>query len=209
MLRNYRHLIIGITGTFGSGKTAVSNFIRERYAVYNADDLAHQAINVSEIQAELVKRWGNGIITNDIVDRKKIAEQVFKNELELKYLNSLIHPVVLDKMQKIIENCSEKIIFFEVPLLFESNLTNCFDYIILVHTDYDIKLQRLLSQTSYSKDEINARLDTQMDDKDKLAKSDFIVPNNSTIKELESSVNDLLLKLECLPNKDTSPFKSE
>lgn len=206
MQQSNRPLLIGITGSIGSGKTTVCKLIEKKYTVIYADDIAHQILQQSDVINNLVARWGHVILNHNQLDRKVIAEKVFGNQPELEYLNNLVHPEVLRAMQDIVNNSKGKVLFFEVPLLFEANLQTCFDYIIMVRTSLETMFNRVAKRDNLSNDDVRKRLAEQMDDNIKAQTSDYIIDNESSINDLEIQVNMQLEKWVNIPYRVTDPF---
>lgn len=203
---NKRPIIIGITGSIGSGKTTVCKIISDKHKVHYADELAHQALSHEDVFKAIISRWGLKVIKNDNVDRKAIAKIVFENKDELDFLNSIVHPKVLKLMQNLVDESYEHIICFEVPLLFEANLRKCFDYVILVTASYQFRLFRLKDRSYLSQKDIQNRLDSQFDDEKKAEMSDLVIPNNGTLADLRDKVAYLLEQFPMLTFKDVEPF---
>jgi len=203
---NKRPLIIGITGSIGSGKSSVSNIIRTTYPVLSSDHLAHQALENQNILSILTKRWGNSIIKDNYPDRQAIARIVFENKDELDYLNSVLHPIVLKTMQDIVNKATESVIIFEVPLLFEADLSKCFDFIILVTASESNRMSRIKERDKLSTKDILVRFKAQFDDIVKAESSDLVISNNGTIEMLKEKVDSLLNKISYLPYKEIIPF---
>jgi len=126
MQLNNRPLLIGITGNIGSGKSSFCNYLAANgLRIISADVLANQHLEDKDIQSALVTRYSPDILTTSVrdknvltINRKLLADKVFISETETNYLNSLIHPLVLQDFQQIAEQSQEKVLCFEVPFLF-------------------------------------------------------------------------------------------
>lgn len=201
-----RPLIIGITGTIGSGKTTFCKMLERQYQVYYADTIAHDVLDQPDIIKSLSEKWGSVLINNSVLDRKILAERVFSDKNDLHFLNNLIHPRVLSEMQHIVDNCLSSVICFEVPLLFEAHLQDCFDCIILLQADLDIKIERISGRDNLSMEEITLRFANQMDDKLKENMADIIIYNNGQIADLQTEADTAINKIKELEPKDIQPF---
>ncbi|WP_151074164.1 dephospho-CoA kinase [Borreliella turdi] len=148
-------LIIGITGKIASGKDVTSKIISNKYGFYeiNVDKLGHLALH--EKKEEIVKIFGQKILnTKNEIDKLLIRNLVFNNNKELKKLESISHPIILNKIKKIlIQNQSTKIII-NAALLFKLNLEKLCDYIIVVKAKIPIIKNRL----SYSMPRIDSNI---------------------------------------------------
>src|SRR5690606_25712155 len=127
--------IVGVTGGIGSGKTTIINYIKSKgFAVYIADDAGKKVMQKSEIIHQINKLFNNEVLLpNGLLDRSKIASLVFNNNNLLQKLNNIVHPaVVLDFEEFKKENASQKIIFKESAILFESgSYHDCFATILI------------------------------------------------------------------------------
>ncbi len=174
-------LKIAIVGNIASGKSTVENIIEQNgFKVYDTDKIAHQILAFNE---DVKKIFG----TNE---RKEIAKVVFANPDKLKLLESIIHPLVKLELEKIFSN-EFNIVFVSVPQLFESGLDVMFDKIIYITSEKSIRLARLMQRNNLSKEEALIRIEAQSET-GKREKSDFIIENNGTVKELENNTLDII-----------------
>lgn len=200
-------ILIGITGNYGSGKSSFSRLIRDRgYQVISADELAQEQLDAPDSLKQIAKRWGRQIIKKGRADRHQIAQIVFNSKLELDWLNNLLHPKTLAELQNITDHSNADYLFFEVPILFEAGMQRCFDYLVLVHTDKAISMRRLKKRDQTSAAEIQARLDNQIDDSQKIPLCNLVIDNNSTLRKLQTQVDSFLAKLGEIKPKDKLSF---
>jgi dephospho-CoA kinase len=200
-------ILIGITGNIGSGKTTFCNLLEEHgFKVIYADEIAQQQLNQPDTLKTLIKRWGKGIVKNGQPQRDKIAEIVFNNKSELDFLNSIVHPKTLSALQQIVDNSTEKYLFFEIPLLFEAGLELCFDYIILIRAPREVRINRLLQKGKETREQIEARINAQIDDQDKIPLCDLVIDNSKDLIELKNQLNSLLSTLKDIKPKEKIPF---
>ncbi len=171
---------IGLTGSIGSGKTTVSKIIENiGYPVFNSDIIAKEQLSKTEIINAIVRKFGNNILLqNGLIDKKKLSTIVFDNTQLLTYLNSIIHPLVLNEFNQWKMNLNAPIVFMESAIIFEQNLENQFDKIISVWAPIDLCINRCLERDSLSKEEINARILRQMSPEEKRNRSDFVIIND-------------------------------
>ncbi|HOT40788.1 MAG TPA: dephospho-CoA kinase, partial [Candidatus Syntrophosphaera thermopropionivorans] len=196
-------ILIGITGNIGSGKTTFCNLLEEKgFKVIYADEIAQQQLNQPDTLKTLIKRWGKGIVKNGQPQRDKIAEIVFNNKSELDFLNSIVHPKTLSALQQIVDNSTEKYLFFEIPLLFEAGLELCFDYIILIRAPREVRINRLLQKGKETREQIEARINAQIDDQDKIPLCDLVIDNSKDLIELNNQLNSLLSTLKDIKPKE-------
>ena len=200
-------LLIGITGNIGSGKSLVSSLIASQgYRLISADPIAKTVLDDPDLQVHLAEIWGAELLSQGKIDRQALAKLVFSHPDKLIYLNSLIHPRVLELFDNIVFESADLKLFFEIPLLFEAGLESCFDAIILVTAPQDQKLDWLIKRDNSNREQILARLRAQMPDSEKLARVDYVLENNGSIDELKTKTLTLLDKLQSLPPRDKMSF---
>ena len=206
-------LLIGITGNIGSGKSVFCNFLTAKgLKVISADDIANQHLDDPEIKETLIKRYSTAVLspsgndkTNSIINHKILADIVFGSDEETKFLNSLIHPLVLQDFQRIVEQSQEEVLCFEVPLLFETNLQDCFDYIILISASLETRLNRLEKR---GEDRIKAqqRMLYQIPDTEKRLLVDLVIENDGDLVSLQKAAAALIEKIPYLQYKKVRSF---
>jgi dephospho-CoA kinase len=191
-------LVVGLTGGIASGKSTVSNLLREKgFTIIDADLEARFAVEVGEpAYNEIVAYFGTEVLqANGEINRPKLGEIIFNNEEKRKKLNSIVHPAVRRRMnkkrEKAIEN-GEKLVVLDIPLLFESKLTSMVDKVLLVYVDAETQLKRLMDRNHYSKEEALSRIKSQMPLTDKIALSDAVIDNNGTIENTELQLTQIL-----------------
>lgn len=192
---------IGITGSMGTGKSSVAKVLRELgYQVLDADELAKKQLEIGESgYLKVLESFGTQLLKSDkTIDRSKLAKVVFNNKLELLKLENIVHPLIQRQIQ-IIKNDSEKhgekILFYDVPLLFEKNMQNSFDEILLVVADNEVQMQRIQERNNWTKEEIKKRLESQMPLDQKKLKSKFIIDNNGSQIDLRNQVLGVLSQI--------------
>ena len=187
--RNRKKLVLGITGSFGSGKTSVARFFKAHGAyVIDADRLAHGCIMPGESAfKKVVELFGNSILTrNKTIDRKKLAKLVFGKRLAVKRLNRVIHPEVIRLIMQGVKNAPRPLVVIDAPLLFESGLYKSVDKVIVVRVNKNTQVARLLKKTRLSKHEIEERIAHQLPQRDKVRMADFIIDNSGSMKETKN-----------------------
>jgi len=180
-------MIIGITGSFGSGKTTVADvFKKYGFIVINVDKLYHGIYNKNKsLKDKIKKEFGT-------LDRNKIKKIVFNDSKKLKKLNNITHPIIIKSIKKEIKKIKNKKIIIDIPLLFEANLEKMFDKIIVVKCNKKEQIKRILKKKKYSKKEIENIIKSQMLLKEKIRKADFVIDNNKTINEAEKRVKAII-----------------
>lgn len=195
-------LVVGLTGGIASGKSTVSNLLKEKgYTVIDADLEARLAVEVgAPAYNEIVNEFGKEILLeNGEINRAKLGEIIFNDEKKRLKLNSIVHPDVRRRMREKMEAATERgeeLVVLDIPLLFESKLTTMVEKTLLVYVDEATQLKRLMERNQYTKEEALARIKSQMPLKDKRALSDVIVDNNGTIENTKKQVEQILEEWE-------------
>ena len=191
--------IIGLTGGIGSGKSTVAKFIEELgYPVYNSDFWAKELVNVDEnLKHRIIALLGeNSYDENGAYNRPYVASIVFENEELLLELNKIIHPAVQEHCENWVNAQNSKFIFKETALLFELKLNESCYQSILVTAEDNIKIKRVMDRDHKTYREIEAIMQKQMPEKEKIKKADFIIENNSDLETLKSFTKQTINELE-------------
>ena len=183
-------MIIGLTGGIASGKSTVSKYLAEKgFKVYDADKIAKDISGKKSVQEEIILTFGNEILDeNGNVDRKKLKEIVFENKEKLKQLNAIIHPKVIDFYKEFKERNTDEIIIFDVPLLFESGIDKFCDKILVVISDYEIQLNRIVERDKIDRDLAEKIIKSQLSNEERIKKEDVVIENNSSLENLFEKV---------------------
>jgi len=185
--------IIGLVGGICAGKSAVANeFGRLGCVVIDADAMAKQLLDKPEIRSKIIAIFGKSIVDeNGKIDRQKLAAIVFTDEKYITALNDIIHPIVLEQTQELInsymENETIKAIILDVPLLAEVGWENRCEKLVFVDSTPENRLERA-KKRGMSKNELKIRENFQISLDKKLCMSDYIVNNNSDLSELGEQV---------------------
>ena len=190
--------IIGLTGGIGSGKTTVAKFIEEKgFPVYNSDFWAKELVNVDEdLKLKIKELLGEkSYDENGLYNRKYVAEIVFNNDEILLKLNSLIHPAVKIHFENWVSEQNTEFVFKETALLFELKLHESCYKSILVTADDNVRIKRVMDRDGKTYREIEAVMQKQMPEKEKLKLTDFVVFNNSNLEDLNFETEKVIREL--------------
>ncbi len=188
-------IIVGLTGGIGSGKTTVANFFAayKNVAIYVTDVEAKKLMNASKIiKQKITATFGKDAYIDDAtLNRKYIADIVFKNKQKLSELNAIVHPEVKNHFQEFIkQNIEKDYIIYENAILFESKSHLKCDVIITVYADLETKINRVISRDSCSRQEVLNRMKNQWNDEKKMHQSNYIIFNNS-LDETQNQVHKI------------------
>lgn len=193
-----RKTILGITGSFGSGKTTVARIFKSfGAALIDADKLAHECLRRgSRTYKKIVRVFGTGILKrNKEINRKKLAGIVFDNKDLLTRLNRIIHPQVIKQIRQAIRKSKSNFLVLDVPLLIESGLHRIVDKLVVVRINRQVQLRRIKKRTSLGRAEILKRIRSQLPLKEKTRLADFIIDNSGSLKETRKQAEEIRRKL--------------
>lgn len=190
--------LIGITGGIASGKTLVTNKIRENnYTVIDADEISRELLEEPKIIDKLKTIFGDKIIENEKINRKSLGEIVFEDEeLRIK-LESIIHPKVKKIIKKELKKYkNEKIVFVDVPLLYEANMEGMMDKVVVVYVDEQTQRARLMKRDKIDFGFALQKINSQIPLSEKFQVADYIINNDGEIHGTEEQVLSFLKELE-------------
>lgn len=187
---------IAITGSIGSGKSEVASILRELgYTVLSADAVVDTLYQSDLVKSQLVKILGSSALTcmND-VDKAYVSFRIFNDSSQRKKIEALIHPLVYQTLSEDAQRLKAKLVFSEVPLLFESEGQAHFDGSLLISCDESLALERL-EKRGLSQVEALRRLRTQMPLSQKRALATYEIENNTSQEALREKVIQYLHSL--------------
>jgi dephospho-CoA kinase len=185
--------VIGLTGGIGSGKSLVANYFFSLGAqVIDADQLARQAIERGSTGFdEVLSAFGDSILKDGDIDRRKLGEIVFSDPDKRKLLESIVHPIVQKGLAEAKENLSEdEILVYEIPLLVETKAMDKFDAIITVEAPLDERIKRLINR-GLLHSEIEKRIANQVSPDERKAVANFVIENDGSEDELLRKVENI------------------
>ena len=196
-MKSPRPLIVGLTGSFGSGKSTAARMFGELGAcVVDADRLAHEALEPSSpVFATLRKEFSDAFSADGTsVHRKKLAILIFNDAARRRRLEAIIHPYVFRRMEEEIEKAAAPMVVLDVPLLFE---TGCYAQCAkTVYVDAGPPvIARRLKKKGFSQAEIDQRNAAQMTSREKKEKADFTICNNETLEKTREDVRRIFHRL--------------
>lgn len=197
-------LIIGLTGSIASGKSTVSLMFDEfRIPVVDADKIAREVVYPGEeAYNKIIETFGTHVLREDkTLNRKKLGEIVFDDQEKLEALNQIVHPAIrkriIEKRDGFVQDGASCVVL-DIPLLFESNLTNFVDKTIVVYVDENVQLQRLMERDEFGESEALKRIKSQMPVKEKAKLADAVINNNSSKTVTFEQLEDILRKWDVI-----------
>lgn len=185
-------LLLGLTGGIGSGKSTVSAALAARGAVViDADRVVRELQSPGgSVLAAMVDHFGTSILDDaGNLDRQAVADIVFHDDDQLAALNAIVHPAVGAEIDRRIDEqrSSDHIVVLDVPLLVESKAYTT-EGTIVVDTDPEIAIERLVTLRGFDANDARARMARQATREQRLAEADFVIPNDGTPEELDAHI---------------------
>jgi dephospho-CoA kinase len=188
-------LIIGLTGNIGSGKSTVARLLRAwGYKVLDADELARRA---RENKKEELKRLFPEAFRGEELDTRALGRLVFSDPERLKALEALLHPEIRRLLEEELKGLEgERVVFLEIPLLFEKGWEGRLDGVLLVKAPLELRLERVMARSGLSREEVLARERAQMPEEEKAGRADWVLENRGSLEELEENLRAILRAIE-------------
>ena len=184
-------LVIGVTGSFGTGKSTVANFFAGLGArCIDADEIVHRLLSSrGRIYKKIIAQFGRGVLAIDgSIDREKLGKMVFANQLLLNKLNALIHPEVIRIIRKRIDAVKAGVLVLDAPLLIEAGLRPLVDVLVVVSLPRWLQIKRLQRKTNLSRSDIIKRIQAQLPLKNKISLAGYVIDNSETRQKTKMQV---------------------
>ncbi len=173
-------LKIGLTGGIGSGKSTVAKIFQTLgVPVYDADTVAKKLMNESPIlHKKLTEVFGEETYTNGVLNKTYLSSKVFGNEEELKKLNKIVHPIVIQAGEDWMNAQTTAYAIKEAAIFFESGSAGGLDYMIGVYAPKALRIQRSMQRDGSSREQVLTRMEQQLDEELKMKLCDFVIIND-------------------------------
>lgn len=155
---------IAVTGGIGSGKTTVINIVRDfSYSVFSADNISAEALADDKIIKKIADTFGGDFLNKSLPDKKKLADLIFNDFSAKKKLEKIVHPYVMEKLNQSMKSAEGLFLFAEIPLLFETNMQNKFDRVLVVMKDKEERVKLVMQRNKLTEGEVLKIMDNQFD----------------------------------------------
>lgn len=194
--------VIGLTGGIASGKSTVSNLLRQAgMPVVDADQVTRQVQRPgSSALDKLAAAFGNQIIRPDgNLDREQLGRRVFADTAARQELNQIMQPLIREAIWRAVATLKKQgvpNIVLDVPLLFEQHYDEDCDLVVVVTVNPDTELQRLMARNHYSRAVAQARIAAQMPLSEKVTRADVVIDNNADLEQTRRQVAQLVEHLQ-------------
>ncbi len=211
-------LVVGLTGGIGSGKSTVSAMLADHGAVIiDADAITRELQEPgTEVFVAMVERFGQQIVASDgSLDRQAVADVVFADPEALADLNAMVHPAVGSEIANrlaaaadapVPDGATAPIVVLDVPLLVETGRSDV-AAVIVVDTDPDLQMQRLVQQRGLDAADASARMSRQATRQERLDRADQVIDNTSDLDHLRSETDRVwawLCDLQASPSSEAA-----
>lgn len=196
---------VAVTGSIGSGKSTFCNFITEAgFNVIKVDDISKKILKEDEdVRKKVIREFGKDSFINKEINKKFLAEKIFSDAINVARINSILHPKVKREVEQLIQEELKKnhLVFVEAALIYEAEMENMFDYVVLITAVSSVREKRIVTSGKLNNEEFRKRDENQIKDEEKKKRADFVFENNGNTKELKQKANLLIKILEGLGSK--------
>ncbi len=193
-----KKIVIGLTGSFGSGKSTVADiFVASGARRIDADKIAHSCISPGkQAYVKIIAAFGHVLVgKNKKIERPRLAGIAFSDKKKLKQLESILHPEIIKIIRKKINAIKKGVVILDAPLLLEARLRNIVDKLVVVKINRDEQLRRLLGKKCFKKQDILRRIKTKIPLRAKVRLADFIIDNNGSLGKTRKQVKRIIGKI--------------
>lgn len=200
-------VLIGVTGGIGSGKSTVSQLLRERgWTVYASDATAKELMATDpQVRSELSEAFGEQVLTPNGVNAPLLASLVFGADPaageRLAQLNGIVHPRVLEAHMKAIEQEEQKgtaFVAIESALIYEVDLEDGFDYVVVVDAPHEECIRRVMQRSNLNRDDVERRMAEQLPMEEKRGLADFVIDNSGSLDDLKGATQTVAMLIEAM-----------
>ena len=196
---------IGITGSIASGKSTVAGFLRASgFPVIDADAISRSLTAPGGSALPLIREAFPDCFDGDVLNRGALGSRVFSSPEDKARLEGILHPIILSEIRAELSRLDGPgPVFADIPLLFECGMERDFDRIWVVHCAPELQLERLMGRDSLSREEAQARIQSQMSADEKMKRATDLIDTSGSPEETEKQVSDLLSRF--LPRRRVRP----
>jgi dephospho-CoA kinase len=202
-------IVVGLTGSIATGKSAVARAFEDLGAVViDSDKLAKEALAPgSSGLEEVVARFGQGVLDGrGRLDRPALLRRIFIDRQARADLEAIVHPRVLAAQEEAIDLAREKnpqaVVVVDVPLLFEVGAGERFAKVVVAYCDRQTQLNRLMARNGMDRRGAEEALEAQLDIEDKRQRADYVIDNSDSLEKTRAQVRELYDKLKGMAQKE-------
>lgn len=208
------YVLVGLTGSIGSGKSAVAGMMEAQgIPVLQADAIAKELMNNDpELRQAITQLFGPQAYRDGQLNRAWIAQQIFTNPDQLAAMNALVHPRTIAEQGRravALANAGKRVVACEAALIYESGGQERFDYIVVVDAKPELRYQRAASRDGVPVEEVQRRDAAQIPAAKKVEMADFVIRNDGTPDELRRNAEFIIMLLKGLPPRTEMEIDEE
>lgn len=194
--------VLALTGSIGTGKSSVAKFFAKKgHRVLDADKIAKSLYQTDSGLLEALRRtFGEQVLSEEgVLNRERLSSMVFGDKASLAILMDLMKEYLLRELTRLLDEMSEEearpFVVLEAPVLFEYGFEAFADVIVLVRASEDQIVERVMQRNGMSREEVLARLRSQLSQEEKEARSDFCIDNSGSFETLQERMEELYVDL--------------
>jgi len=188
--------VIGITGGIAMGKSTVTSYLQKNgFKVVDADKIANKLNQQKSVIEMLSTTFGDEIIKSGKIDKALLGSLIYNDPKKKELLNNIIHPLVYNKIKEEINLCTDNVIFIDVPLLYEAGFDKLCDYVIVVKTNKEENVKRLMNRDNIDEEYAYIKIASQMDIEKKCQLANFIIENSFDLCYTYKQIDEVLKTL--------------
>ncbi len=194
--------ILGITGNIGSGKSTASMYLKNKNSfIIDADKVGHSILQKNGVAyKEVINNFKDILDENDNIDRKKLGNIVFNDKGKLELLTTITHKHIINEINFMIKKAKQSdsynFIVIDAPLLVDANLHKLCDYIIVVTSDLQTRIDRITNRDNVSKDIAIKKINSQKTNEELVIYADFVLENNGDLCQLYTKIEEILSNIK-------------
>ena len=197
-MKQSKPYVVGLTGGIASGKTSVANALRDMgMKVLDADAISRSVTAPGgEALADIRKAFGDSVFDGEILNRRALGDVVFRDEQKRRQLEEIIHPLVIGKMKRLTQEANADIVFWDVPLLYETGMDKDCGEVWCVHVPADEQVRRVMRRDHMTRTQAMDRIGSQMPVHEKKARAQHLINTSGSFRATRRRVRGLMRDLQ-------------
>lgn len=197
-MKQSKPYVVGLTGGIASGKTGVAKVLREMgMTVLDADEISRSVTAPGGEALEDVRRaFGDEVFDGDVLNRRKLGDKVFNDAAARRQLEEIVHPLVIGKMQRLTEETQAAIVFWDVPLLYETGMDRQCGEVWCVYVSFREQVRRVMRRDGLSRKQALSRMNSQMPVAEKKARAEHLIDTSGSYRATRRRVRGLMRDLQ-------------
>lgn len=197
-MKQSKPYVVGLTGGIASGKTGVANVLREMGMMVLDADAISRSVTAPDGEAlgDVRRVFGDKVFDGDILNRRALGEVVFSDPEKRRALEEIIHPMVIGKMQRLTDEANADIVFWDVPLLYETGMDKSCHEVWCVHVSAREQVRRVMRRDQLTRQQALSRINSQMPVTEKKSRAQHLIDTSGTYRNTRRRVRGLMRDLQ-------------